>query len=148
MCVCVCVCVCMCVCVCVCVCVTVCVCMCVCVCDCVSLGGTYRSQELYRVERRCISPFLRPQHQDAGEDARKTSDATVLRARRRHEHGNTLALTHTHSHTCTLADNYPNSLWRAERPCGPHNRLRQGPWHTQDPPSLSISQAMCLFCLT
>ena len=54
----------------------------------------------------------------------------------------------THFHTCTLADNYPNSLCRAERPCGPHNRFRQGPWHTQDPPSLSVSQAMCLFCLT
>lgn len=34
----------------------------------------------------------------------------------------------THSHTCTLADNYPNSLWREERPCGPHNRFRQEPW--------------------
>ena len=112
----------------------------------VCLGGTYRphKREEYRVEWLCISSCLEPQHQNAGGDAQKhpalQSHANLAAPRR--------AGSDTHSHTCTLADNYPNSLWRAERPWGPHNRFRQGPWHTQEPPSLSISQAICLFCLT
>lgn len=86
---------------------------------------------------------LRSQREDAGLDACSTSIPCPPRTG-----GQKHACYDTHSYKCILADNYPNSPWRAECPCGPHNHFRQGPWHPWDPPSLSVSQAMCLFCLT
>ena len=50
-----------------------------------------------------------------------------------------------HSHTCTLAGNYPHSsLWSARRLQGAPNSFRQGPQHSQGPPSLSPSPQTCI----
>lgn len=101
--------------------------------DCTSVKG---------MQGRCISSYLRETHQNTRPGCLQTTAcAPCTHELRTHTQSD------THSHTCTLADNYPNSLWRAECPCGPHNHFRQGPWHTQDPPSLSVSQDVCLFYL-